>query len=114
MRVHVLRILRALGILGLATLAAPTEAQIAKNGPSLGSPLAEYLVPPQVPAGGCVWDNAVFSDGAIFERYIGRQFYFRCMNGQWQSFYSFYEARAGRDEPPFLNRSSERKPTPLR
>jgi hypothetical protein len=98
----------------VAALAAPADAQIVTYGPSVQSPLAEYLVPPQVPAGGCVWENAVFSNGAILERYIGRQFYFRCMSGQWQSFYSFYEARAGRDEPPFLNRSSERKPTPLR
>jgi hypothetical protein len=103
------------GILSVAAIAAPADAQIINNsGSPVGSRPAEYVVPPPVPVGGCVWENAVFSNGAIFERYIGRPFYFRCMDGQWHSFYSFYEARAGRADPPFQKRSAEQRPTPLR
>jgi hypothetical protein len=102
------------GILGVAAIAAPADAQMLNNEPPLVGPPAEYVVPLTIPAGGCVWDNAVFSNGAIFERFIGRPFYFRCMNGQWQSFYSFYEARIGRDDPPSPARGPDRRPTPLR
>jgi hypothetical protein len=112
MRAHTFEIPYLLGALQVVTLAMPADAQIVRNGGPLESPPAEYVVPPQVPAGGCVWDNAVFSNGAIFERYIRRPFYFRCMNGQWQSFYSFNEARAGRDDSSALNRSQ--RPTPIR
>jgi hypothetical protein len=101
-----------LGILGLAVNVASADAQVVRNGSSVMGLTAEYPIPPPVPAGGCVWENAVFSNGAIFERFLGRPFYFRCMNGQWQSFYSFHEARTGLSEEPL--RSSGPRPTPLR
>lgn len=102
-------------ILSVTAITASTDAQMINNGsPVVSVPAEYYVVPPPVPAGGCVWENAVFSNGAIFERYLGRPFYFRCMDGPWQSFYSFYEARAGRDDLPFLKRSAEQRPTPLR
>lgn len=103
-----------LGILALIAIATPADAQVIRNGSSIMSPPAVYSIPPPVPTGGCVWENAVFSNGAIFERYLGRVFYFRCMNGQWQSFYSLQEARTGRNEPPSPMRSSGDSPTPLR
>ena len=105
---------RVLGVLGLAVIAAPADAQVVRNGYPVMSQPAEYLVPPPVPTGGCVWDNAVFSNGAIFEAYLGRPFYFRCMDGQWRSFYSVHEARIGSNEPPTPMRSLGQRPTPLR
>jgi hypothetical protein len=96
------------GMLSVTAIAAPADGQIAV------SPPVAYVVPPPVPEGGCVWDNAVFSNGAILERYLGRSFYIRCMSGRWQSFYSYHDATMARDEPPSPMRSSGQRPMPLR
>ena len=102
-------------IASLALTIPLADAQMIDNrSPVAGLPAESYAIPPPVPAGGCVWDNAVFSNGAIFERYLGRPFYFRCTDGQWQSFYTFYEAMIGRDDPPILKRNGQQRPTPLR
>jgi hypothetical protein len=101
-----------IGVLAAAVIAPSASAQVVKSESAAASPPAEYLIPPPLPAGGCIWENAVFSNGAIFERYLGRPFYFRCVNGQWQSFYSFHQARTGRSEQPLLD--PPQRPTPLR
>jgi hypothetical protein len=57
-----------------------------------------YLqVPPIVPRDGCVWNNSVFSNGAILERHQMPWAFFRCMQGSWRSFDSFYDATVGRE-----------------
>jgi hypothetical protein len=57
-----------------------------------------YLsAPPVVPPDGCVWNNSVFSNGAILERRQMPWAFFRCVQGSWRSFDSFDEAAAGRE-----------------
>src|SRR5260370_19906774 len=61
----------------------------------------DYLqVPPTVPRDGCVWNNTVFSNGAIIERRQQPWAFFRCMQGSWQSFDTFDAARIGREPAP--------------
>jgi hypothetical protein len=80
-------------LLPVATGAAAQNYAI--TGPSLGPENGAYLQPaPVVPPGGCVWENVVFSDGAIIERRPQPRVVFRCVQGSWQSFDSFDAARA--------------------
>jgi hypothetical protein len=67
--------------------------------PDQGIPGGAYVQPQIIlPEGGCIWNNAVYSDGAIFERQQTPRTAFRCTQGSWQSFDSFDAARSvGRD-----------------
>lgn len=37
----------------------------------------------QVPPNGCVWDNLVYSNGAVIARWVRLPAYFQCENGTW-------------------------------
>jgi hypothetical protein len=82
---------------GLAV--APAAAQGVMPGvPDQALPGGAFLQPQLIlPQGGCIWNNAVYSDGAIIERQQLPRTVFRCVEGSWQSFDSFDAARsAGR------------------
>jgi hypothetical protein len=66
--------------------------------PEFGTGAGAYVqVPPIVPRDGCVWNNTVFSNGAILERHQMPRAFFRCVQGSWRSFNSFYDATVGRE-----------------
>jgi hypothetical protein len=95
MRVSILAL--ALALSGAPAFAGDTVTAVSPERRSLDGYYfgSQTVLPPATPAGGCVWDNGVYSDGAILER---RQFpttFFRCTAGRWHSFDSFDEARAG-------------------
>jgi hypothetical protein len=77
----------------------------------------EHLVPaPPVPAGGCVWANAVYSNGAIVEQVyaIIQRSYLRCVDGSWRPYRSYLDAIAAHGDPKVLVPQPRRSPTPLR
>lgn len=97
-----------MALAALLPVAAPAAAQEARRPPDLPSVAGGYWwpVPPPIPAGGCVWSNAVFSDGAILQWPEQPRAFFRCERGSWRSFDSFDAAASGRaprapaTEPP--------------
>jgi hypothetical protein len=85
----------------------------------MSAPLAptEYLLPPPlVPAGGCVWANAVYSNGAIVEQVYStiQRSYLRCADGSWRPYQSYLDAIVAHDDPAVPPRNLGRRPTPLR
>ena len=77
----------------------------------------EYLLPaPLVPSGGCVWANAVYSDGAIVEQVYAviQRSYLRCAGGSWRPYRSYLDAMVAHSEPVVLAPRPGTKPTPLR
>jgi hypothetical protein len=95
----------------LSTVAAAQDLFVPE--PDFEAGTGGYFQPaPIVPPGGCVWENAVFSDGAIIERRRQPWSFFRCMNGSWRSFDSFYAAAAASGQPAI--RPSARDSAPRR
>jgi hypothetical protein len=94
----------------LVPLATSALAQSVITTPDLGMGTEGYVqVPPPIPQGGCVWNNAVFSDGAILEKQQQPRAFFRCVQGTWQSFDSYDAARSGSEPaPPIAQRLGPR------
>ena len=92
------RLRLAIAAAALASIATAATAQQARTPPDLPSIAGSswWPVPPAIPAGGCVWNNAVFSDGAILQWPEQPRAFFRCVRGRWQSFESFDAAASGR------------------
>jgi hypothetical protein len=83
----------------LASLATSALAEgVVTMTPDLETSAGAYLqAPPMVPRDGCVWNNTVFSNGAIIERHQMPWAFFRCIQGTWRSFDSFHDATVGRE-----------------
>jgi hypothetical protein len=83
-------------------LVPAAQAQgVMPTAPDQGMPGGAYALPQVIPPeGGCVWNNATFSDGAVIERQQLPRAAFRCVRGSWRSFDTFDAARAGHELEP--------------
>jgi hypothetical protein len=70
---------------GLLCPAAASAAQSSFNsyGPAAPPGFLPYAEVTQVPSDGCVWDNLVYSNGAVIARGVPLTAYFRCEGGTW-------------------------------
>lgn len=112
--------MRKISLAVTATILWPavSGAQVlVQNHMSAPSPPTEYLLPPPiVPVGGCVWANAVYSNGAIVEQVysIIQRSYLRCADGSWRPYRSYLDAIVAHDDPAVRPLNPGRRPTPLR
>jgi hypothetical protein len=82
-------VLKTAGLALLATgllcgsAASGTQSYFNYYGRLVAPALIPYGEAQPVPANGCVWDNLVYSNGAVIARGVPLITYFRCERGTW-------------------------------